>query len=94
MNAEIMLDMLASNGIRLLRNGANIDADIAEGADITPHLDMIREHKGALLAALDLRARIIAAATIDPARFNRDEYNRLWACWNALNTNATDEDAA
>jgi hypothetical protein len=81
MTADGFLDMLAGRGILLVRDGDSIAADVSPDADLACHAQTIRAHKPALLAALALRARIIAAVTVDPANFDRPAYDALWARW-------------
>jgi hypothetical protein len=82
-NTDALLDELASAGIHLVRDGDALFADVEDGADLAPYQQRIREHKAELIVALDLRQRIIAAATADPRDFDRGEYDRLWALWHA-----------
>jgi phage N-6-adenine-methyltransferase len=35
------------------------------------------------VSTADIQDRIVAAATVDPAEFDRGEYDRLWALWSA-----------
>ena len=88
MNAELPLDDLAGLGIHLVRDGDAILADVADGADITPHRECIKAYKPALLVALHLRERIVAAASVERSLFDRSQYDRLWAEWH------TQEDAS
>lgn len=92
MNANQFHDQLYDLGIRLVRDGDVLSADVQPGVDIAPHLDLIREHAPVLLRAADLREQIITAATVDPAEFDRVTYDAMWAEWNALDT--VQEDAA
>jgi hypothetical protein len=84
-SGDALLDGLAAAGIHLMRDGDSIWADVEEGADIGPYVARITEHKAALLAALDLRERIIAAATADPPDFDRAAYDGLWRRWHQEN---------
>jgi len=83
MKAEGLLDELASLGVHLVRDGDAIFADVEDGADISVYVDCIREQKPELLTALELRDRIVTAASADPGQFSHDELDRLWSLWNA-----------
>ena len=37
-----------------------------------------------VLALLELHEQIVAAATVEPAAFDRDAYDALWTRWHAL----------
>jgi hypothetical protein len=48
------------------------------------YTERIKDAKPAILAELRLREGIVAAATANPADFDRAEYDRLWAEWRDL----------
>ena len=83
MNTEMLLDELAGLGIHLVRDGEAILADVEDGADVTPHVDRITNHKPALLREL-LQREIVAIVTVDPSQFDREHYDDLWQQWRAL----------
>ena len=82
MSAGAFLAELETAGVRLSRDGADLIAEIRPGASLDPYRERIAAYKPALLAEL-LKARIIAVVTADPAEFDRAEYERLWALWEA-----------
>lgn len=81
-SARALLAELAGAGVRLSRDGDDLIAEIRPGASLDPYRERIMAHKPALLAEL-LQARIIEVVTAEPAVFNRAEYDRLTALWNA-----------
>lgn len=85
MSAEMLLDELTELGIHLERKDEAIFAKVESGANITLHTERIKANKPELLAALQLREQIIAAVTVEPEFFNREEYDRLWVLWHAEN---------
>jgi hypothetical protein len=84
MGADRLLDRLHAAGIRLGCDGGTLYADVLPGVNLTPHAATITAHKPALLAALSLRERIIAAVTVEPAAFDRPAYDALWTQYRAL----------
>jgi hypothetical protein len=89
MSAAALLDALLGVGIRLGREGDALIADVLPGVDLAPYRDSITTHAPALLAELRLREAIVAAASAEPAHFNRDELDRLWTLWRGRNPERT-----
>jgi hypothetical protein len=81
MTADAFLDHLAGLGIRLVRDGESLAADVLPGADLSTHLTAIHERKGEVLAALDRRARLCAYATRNREQFDRATFDALWRAW-------------
>ena len=77
MNASALLDDLMDAGILLTRDGNDLIADVFPTADLNPHMEHIKAHKPALLSALKLRERIIAALDVEPTDFDRRHYDDL-----------------
>ncbi len=84
MNACDLLAELDAAGITITRDGDNLNVRGAPGVSLAPYLDRIREHKPALLAEL-LKVRIVAVLNVEREHFDRPEYQRLLARWNAEN---------
>jgi hypothetical protein len=80
--AALLADLEAA-GVRLSLSGDDLRFQTRHGVSITPYRERIAARKPALLAEL-LRARIIEAVTVDPGQFDRAEYDRLMARWEAL----------
>ena len=79
MSAAALLDELLAAGIRLGRDGDDLVADVLPTANLSPHTQRITAHKSALLSALHLRERIIAALDVEPDDFDRRHYDELRA---------------
>jgi hypothetical protein len=77
-NARDFLAELAVAGVHLSVAGDDLKVRGEPGVSLAPHLDRIRTYKPALLAEL-LRVRIVGVVTVEPAHFERDEYERLWS---------------
>lgn len=88
MTAAALLDELDNAGGRVVREGDNLRVRAAPGATLDLHTPRIKDARPAILAALRLRERIVAAATAATAAFDRAEYDRLWAEWDALQEEA------
>ena len=80
MSAAALLTDLEAAGVRLSLAGDDLRCQTRYGVSIAPYREQIAAHKSALLAEL-LKARIIAAVDVEPADFDRAEYERLWALW-------------
>ena len=78
MRAAALLDELLETGIRLGRDGDDLIVDVLRSADFAPYMDRVKREKPALLNELRLREQIVAAASVAPEHFNREEYDRLW----------------
>lgn len=83
MSARALLAELDAAGVRLSLAGGDLRYRTRAGVSIAPYQERIAAHKPALLAEL-LKARIIAAVTVAPERFDRAAYDRLWEQWDAL----------
>jgi hypothetical protein len=79
-NAAALLMELDAAGVRLWSKDDDLSFQTRPGVSIVPYRDQIAASKSALLAEL-LKARIIAAVTVDPADFDRAAYERLLALW-------------
>jgi hypothetical protein len=71
---------LEAAGVRLSLAEGGLRYQTRPGVRIAPYREQITAHKPALLAEL-LKARIIAAVDVEPADFDRREFERLWALW-------------
>jgi hypothetical protein len=78
MSAAALLAELEAAGVRLTLAGGDLRYRTRAGISIVPYRERIVTHKPALVAEL-LKARIIAVVTVDPALFDREEYERLLA---------------
>lgn len=83
MSARALLAVLEAAGVRLSLADDDLRFQTRAGVSIAPFRAHIASHKPAIMAEL-LKARIIEAVTVDPARFDRAEYDRLVAQWEAL----------
>ena len=81
MSAALLAELEAA-GVRLSLAGDDLRFQTRPGVRIGPYRAQITAHKPALLAEL-LKARIIEAVTVEPADFDRAEYDRLWILWKA-----------
>jgi hypothetical protein len=81
--ATTLLTELAAAGMHLVRDGNTLRVEAPSGATLDPFRERIRQHKPALLAEL-LQADIIATVDVEPAEFDRQRYDDLWARWHAL----------
>jgi hypothetical protein len=79
-SAAALLVELEAAGVQLSLAGDALRFQTRPGVSIAPYRDLLAGHKAALLAEL-LKARIIAAVDVEPAAFDRAEYDRLWALW-------------
>ena len=84
MSAATLVDEVQAAGIRLSHDGDALAADVLPGVDLDPYRHRIAEFRPALLAELDLRARIVAAASAAQASFDRAAYDELWRRRHAL----------
>ena len=82
MSAAALLDELEAAGVRLSLAGDELRFQTRPGVRIAPYRERITASKPALLVEL-LQARIIAAVDVEPADFDRAEYDRLWTLWKA-----------
>lgn len=82
MSAAALLSELEAAGVRLSLAGNALRFQTQPGVSIAPYREQIAAHKPAFLAEL-LKARIIAAVNVEPANFDRAEYDRLWILWKA-----------
>jgi hypothetical protein len=82
MSAAALLAELEAAGVRLSLAGDALRFQTRPGVGIAPYRERIAAHKPALMAEL-LKARIIAAVDVEPADFDRAEYDRLWTRWKA-----------
>jgi hypothetical protein len=78
--ATALLAELEAAGVRLSLAGDDLRFQTRPGVSIAPYRERIAASKPALLAEL-LKARIIAAVNVEPADFDRAEYDRLWALY-------------
>jgi hypothetical protein len=83
MSAAALLADLASDGIRLHRNGGELVAEVPPGASLDPYRERIRSGKGSLLMEL-VKAEIMKCVYVEPADFERDRYDGLWREFYAL----------
>jgi hypothetical protein len=81
-SAAGFLSELEAAGVRLSLADGGICFQTRPGVSIAPFRERIMAQKPALLAEL-LKARIIAALDVEPADFDRTEYDRLWMLWKA-----------
>jgi hypothetical protein len=88
MNAAALFAELAAAGVHVSRDGDSLRVRGGRDGSIAPFLETIRHHKPALLLEL-LQTEIVAAASIDPAHFDRQHYDELWRRWRALNQENT-----
>jgi hypothetical protein len=79
-SAAALLVELEAAGVRLTLAGDDLRFQTRSGVRIAPYREQIAAHKPALLAEL-LKARIISAVDVQPADFDRAEYDRLWTRW-------------
>jgi hypothetical protein len=84
-SAAALIDELAAAGIRLTRAGDDLRYQTDAGVSIAPHVDVIRQHKPALLALLRLQEETVKAATMATEAFDRQHYDALWHRWHELN---------
>jgi hypothetical protein len=89
MSVGALLDELERAGIRLSADGDDLITEIQSGACLDPFRDHIVAYKPALLAILDLQEQIVAAATVEPAAFDREADQALWKAWYALEASET-----
>ena len=82
MSARVLLAELEAAGVRLSLAGDDLRFQTRPGVAIAPFRERIAASKPALVVEL-LKARIIAVVTIEPDQFDRAEYERLLALWNA-----------
>jgi hypothetical protein len=68
--------------VRLSLAGDALRFQTRPGVTIAPYREKIADNKPALLAEL-LKARIIEVVTVEPADFDRAEYERLCTLWYA-----------
>jgi hypothetical protein len=78
------LDELAAAGVRLSLEGDALRYQTRPGVGIAPYREQIAVHKLVLVTELRLREEIIAAASAAHSRFDRQQYDRLWGEWHAL----------
>ncbi len=82
MSAAALLVELEAAGVRLSLAGDDLRFQTRPGVRIAPFREQIAAHKPALLAEL-LQRQIIKVVTVEPADFDRAEYDRLWTLWKA-----------
>jgi hypothetical protein len=82
MSAAVLLDELEAAGVRLSLAGDDLRYQTRPGVGIALYREQIEAHKPALLVEL-MKRRIIAAVDVEPADFDRAEYDRLWTLWYA-----------
>lgn len=85
MSARALLADLADAGVFLALAGDDLRFRTHSGVSIEPYRDAIAASKPALVREL-LQQAIIAAATAEPERFDRAEYDRLWQAWRGART--------
>ncbi len=85
MSGEQLLVEMQAAGVRVGCADGELYADVLPGSDVAPYAERIKATKPQLLRALDLRERIIAAVTVDPARFDRPASTALWQQWHQEN---------
>lgn len=88
MNTSAFLRELASAGVTLTRNDDRLHYETSPGVSLEPFRAQIVANKPALIREL-LQQEIVAAASIDPAHFDRAAYDRLWSRWRELHTKET-----
>jgi hypothetical protein len=81
-SAAALLVELESAGVRLSLAGDDLRFQTRAGVRIAPDRERITAYKPALSAEL-AKAPIIAVLDVEPADFDRAEFERLWACWKA-----------
>jgi len=86
MSASALIDELIEAGVRLSLDGGELVADVLPGVDVDPYRGRIAQGRPALLAELDLRQQIVAAATAAQSAFDRAACDELWRRWHALQT--------
>src|SRR5688572_6866588 len=84
MKASALLAELDAAGIHLTREDDNLRVRAERGVSLAPYLERIKANKPALLREL-LQRQIVAALDVEPAIFNRIEYDRFWTVWHAEN---------
>jgi hypothetical protein len=78
-----LLAELEAAGVHLTRHGDRLHYQTSPGVRIAPYAEAMRAHEPGLLREL-VQREIVAAASVEPAQFDRDAYDRLWARWYAL----------
>jgi hypothetical protein len=78
--AATLLAELNETGIHLTREGDNLRVRATPGISLAPYVKRITAQKAALLREL-LQRRIIQALDVEPAHFDREEYNHLCVLW-------------
>jgi hypothetical protein len=81
-SATDLLTDLEAAGVRLSLAGDDLRYQTRPGVSIAPHTERITMHKRALCREL-LQRQIIAVLDVEPAHFNREEYDRLCVLWHA-----------
>jgi hypothetical protein len=81
-SAAALLAELEAAGVRLSLVGDALRFQTRPGVSIAPYREQIATHKPALLVEL-LQRRIIETVAVEPADFDRAEYDRLWTRWKA-----------
>ena len=82
MNARDLLAELDAAGITVTREGDTLRVRGNPGVSLAPYGERLTAHKPALLAEL-LKVRIVAVLNVERECFDRPEYQRLLARWNA-----------
>jgi hypothetical protein len=90
LSAQVLLRELEDASIRLHRNGDRLRAEIAPTSSLDPYRDRIHQLKPEVLKEL-LQREIVAAASADPAHFDRDAYDALWSQWRVLEAQETSQ---
>ena len=89
MTVPALLAELDAAGVSVTREGDNLNVRGAPGVSLAPYLDRIRDDKPGLLAELQLREQIMAAASAAQDAFDRAAYDELWRRWHALQDQET-----
>ncbi len=78
MSATTLLSVLEEAGVHVIREGDTLRVRGNPGVDPAPYRERIHQHKPALLVEL-LKSEIMAALDVEPDRFDRAAYDRLWS---------------
>ena len=88
MSAAALLAELEAARVQLSLAGVDLRFQTRPGVRVAPYREQIVAHKPALLVEL-LQRRIIEVVTVEPADFDRAEYDRLWTRWHELEARGT-----
>ena len=86
MSAAALLRELEAAGVRVTRTGEDLRVK-GNPASITAFRERLAAHKPGVLMEL-LQREIVAAATVEPADFDRSAYDGLWTRYHALDPGA------